>query len=614
MLALLAAFWVASADVQRESLWFDEGYTLYIIRDEGQPPDRVTGVARFVWHSLTSAVARARADVHPPLYFVALDVWTLLAGESVLAVRLLSVWFGLIGVAATGALGKRLFGYRAGLVAMLALGTASMVVYYSREARMYSLLLALAALAVLAYWRWLRRPTAFRTVIYGAVMAALLYTHYAGVFIILAQGLHLLLTRPRRVWRWLIPAGFGLLLYVPWLPALWWQYTVHGHPSALPFADTQTALDALLFFVTGGYLALYVIPIALNLPRLRRDGPALLMLALWLLVTPAGLLLLNTAIPSIFQVRYAIGALPAGALLLAAGVDSVPDWVAAVGERVARQHRVRGQWLPSLAIIGLVGALVYTQLTVYPFVWPPNPPWEAVVRGAAETRHPLEPALTAIPEASPAAYYDRLFGLRRGLALNLGWRWQESYEMAGYVQRLADSDSVWVMMPGTFASTWDAARDLLADRHVGYRDGVDTMIFYRFDRGKGDDLHFRFGDLLGYDGGIQNHLYARAGENFCFKVELQALADVADDYAIDFYLTQGYGTIRALTTLRPGAYAAGQPIDLAPCIAMPADTPAGPHHLRMRAYNPANNQPAPVIEGDKVYWGAEIILALVSVE
>jgi hypothetical protein len=66
--------------------------------------------------------------------------------------------------------------------------------------------------------------------------------------------------------------------------------------------------------------------------------------------------------------------------------------------------------------------------------------------------------------------------------------------------------------------------------------------------------------------------------------------------------------------LKPGAYAAGQTIHLSPCIALPAETPAGPHHLRMRVYNPANNQPAPVIEDEDIYWGAEIVFALVSVE
>jgi 4-amino-4-deoxy-L-arabinose transferase-like glycosyltransferase len=162
-LILLAAFAIVTIDSQRDSLWFDEAYTLYIVRDEGRPPDGLTDTARFVFNSLRSAIQRTREDVHPPLYFVLFDVWTMLVGESAYAARLPSALAGLIGLAATYALGKRLFDWRTGLIAAALLGTASIFIYYSREARMYTLLLALAALATLAYLRWREHPTWGRT-------------------------------------------------------------------------------------------------------------------------------------------------------------------------------------------------------------------------------------------------------------------------------------------------------------------------------------------------------------------------------------------------------------------------------------------------------------------
>ena len=45
-----------------------------------------------------------------------------------------------------------------------------------------------------------------------------------------------------------------------------------------------------------------------------------------------------------------------------------------------------------------------------------------------------------------------------------------------------------------------------------------TMVFYRFDKGEGDHLKFRFGNLLAYEGGIQHQLFAQAGEDFCFEI------------------------------------------------------------------------------------------------
>jgi 4-amino-4-deoxy-L-arabinose transferase-like glycosyltransferase len=157
-LALLAAFWVATTHLQRDSLWIDEGYSLSIVRDD-QAPESLRDLHGFLLSSLRDTVAGIADDVHPPLYFLLLDGWTWLAGESVFSVRLLSTFFATLGLAATYALGRRLFDYRAGLIALLILGTAGMMVYYSREARMYTLLLAIGALAMLAYLRWLDRPT-----------------------------------------------------------------------------------------------------------------------------------------------------------------------------------------------------------------------------------------------------------------------------------------------------------------------------------------------------------------------------------------------------------------------------------------------------------------------
>lgn len=602
-LLLLAAFTIATLGSQRDSLWFDEAYTLYIVRDAGRPPDGLADTARFVFNSLRSAVQRARADVHPPLYFGLFDLWALLTGESAYTARLPSALAGLTGLAATYALGKRLSDARTGLIAAALLGTASIFVYYSREARMYTLLLALAALATMAYLRWRERPSRGRTLIYGLLLAALAYTHYAGVLVLLTHALHLLLTQPRLIPRLLLPGGIALALFAPWIPSALWQLNAHGGPAAPPFTRADVALTELLFFFTGGYWLLYLIPLVAIIPRIRQHKDILLLLLLWLLVTPLALLLLNLWIPGVYQVRYSLGVLPAGALLVAWGITSPPSPLS------IRWGVKRGETGVRLLFLAVV---VYTQLTVYPAVWPAKSRWDEAVRQMTRTRQPQEPAMTIIPAHTPAAYYDRLYGIRRGIALDLAWRWQEPSDMAAYVSHMRKAESVWVVMPSTYVSTWDALRDLLAERHVGYRDTVMDMIFYRLDSGAVGDLQFRFADQWGYDGGIQHHLYAIPGEDFCFTFNLTALAEIAPGSTIDFELTQGYGTVRAKITQDLGAYAAGETAELAPCIPVSADNPAGPHHLRARIYD-ANGQALPLLEGDDLYWGDVLMFALVSV-
>jgi uncharacterized membrane protein len=96
----------------------------------------------------------------------------------------------LISLSATYALANRLFDRRTALIAALLLAVSHFFIYYSREARMYSLFMAIATLCMWAYLRWMHKQSRGRTIAYGLCMGLLLHTHYIGVFIILAQLIH----------------------------------------------------------------------------------------------------------------------------------------------------------------------------------------------------------------------------------------------------------------------------------------------------------------------------------------------------------------------------------------------------------------------------------------
>ncbi len=270
----------------------------------------------------------------------------------------------------------------------------------------------------------------------------------------------------------------------------------------------------------------------------------------------------------------------------------------------------RGEVIASIISVIFLAALLYTQLTLYPYLWPAKPDWDSAVRQVTAIRQPLEPALTAIPNHSPAAYYARQIPLEQGLVVDLGWRWQEPEAMASYAKKLGSVPSVWLMMPSSTVSSWDAARDLLATRHVGYRESVMDMLFYRFDSGPGEGLRFQFGDALAYPDGIGQVLYAVPGEDFCFTLDLEALADLDAAYRAEFALTQGYDTIRARTNLTLEAAQTGETLHLAPCLPLPPETPAGPDHLRLRVTDEAG-QALPLLDNGTIYWGETLVLALV---
>jgi hypothetical protein len=111
-----------------QSLWNDEGISF--VQSTRTLPDIISNSAR---------------DIHPPLYYVLLAGWRVLVGESEFALRALSALFSLITVAFAYALGKRLYGYIAGIAAALFVALNTFSIYYAQELRMYSLLTLIAA-------------------------------------------------------------------------------------------------------------------------------------------------------------------------------------------------------------------------------------------------------------------------------------------------------------------------------------------------------------------------------------------------------------------------------------------------------------------------------------
>lgn len=672
-LALLAAFFIATYNLQHDSLWYDEGWSLWAVHSDEPMPKSPSSAVQWLRANLTTTLARVRGDVHPPLYFLALDGWVIAAGESVFVTRLLSVLFGMIALAATYAVGTALWDRAAGLMSLVILAAASFFVYYTREVRMYTLLMAFASLSTWAYLCWEKKPTLRRTLLYGITLAALIYTHYAGTLVIAAQGLHFAITRLKRMVatrqmplfhiRPVLPLLIGAALYVPWLPVMLAQIRINnGRPLALPVPTDWGAVEALWDIVTSGMWSQFALPFEVALvggvlillvqtrqPRkpsvpwalIASSFDKLLLLLLWLLITPVVLLALNAWVTPVFQIRYNIALLPAGALLAAWGLWMVSQLALPLPTHSGVRNQIPDRQLltkvtfalrtpyPALIVtVLLLIQIAYTELAMYTQFWPEKSRWNAAVAQMVAARQPLEPALLDFTAESVVAYYDRQMGLRRGISINLGWRDHTPTELRTLVEKLQRAPSVWVVMRSNYPNDWDALAALNGTRVVGYRDSVINVVFYRFDLpsalGDGlnplaqDHLRFQFGDLLAYTGGIGHQLYVRAGETFRLSVPLTltTLQPLNSSYTVGVYLTEGYNTQRARWDMPLPAHQSGETITLMPQWTLPADLPPGIDHLRLIVYqgDPASNR-LPLLESDqRLYWGTELIFAEVIVD
>lgn len=112
-----------------QSLWLDEAINVIAAKN----------------YSLLNLITEyAEADFHPPGFFIILWFWGKLFGYSEIAVRIPSVIFGLGTILITYLIGKKLDSKKLGILAALLIAINPLHIYYSQEARMYSM----AALAV----------------------------------------------------------------------------------------------------------------------------------------------------------------------------------------------------------------------------------------------------------------------------------------------------------------------------------------------------------------------------------------------------------------------------------------------------------------------------------
>ena len=215
---------------------------------------------------LPDLLRRVAGDVHPPLYYLLLKGWMTLAGDSPIALRSLSVAFGVIAVGLAYRLAVRWLSRSAAIVTLAWLAVSPHLIFYSQEARMYAPATAFALAACLAYRRWVEsgfaRPG--RLAAFAVAMTGALYLHYFTALVLVALWTHLAVarrpavgerlprsstrgvvrdpTRAPNFWRdWLVTNAAVLAACLPWIPTAAAQI-VRGQswradvsPADLPF-------------------------------------------------------------------------------------------------------------------------------------------------------------------------------------------------------------------------------------------------------------------------------------------------------------------------------------------------------------------------------------------
>jgi len=155
----------------------------------------------------------------PPLYYALAWIWTQFAGTGEWGLRSLSAVAGVATIPVAYFVGRELRGARAGVIAAALIAVNPMLLWYSQEARAYSLLALFCALSLLFCVRALQadRDEGGKRdfVLWGVFSALALATHYFAVFPLLAEVALLLRRRGRAAWPGLWIVGIAAALLAP---------------------------------------------------------------------------------------------------------------------------------------------------------------------------------------------------------------------------------------------------------------------------------------------------------------------------------------------------------------------------------------------------------------
>ncbi len=208
-LALLIPLYVAARlwRLDASCLWFDEIFSVH--------------AARHSWNGLLSFAA---ADlIHPPLFYALLKIWMLAGGQTLLWLRLFPALVACAAVAPFLLLARELkLRPSETNLTLLLMAANGYLIKYAQELRMYSLLLFFTLCSLWLFVKMCRTRDATRTVLSSLFVVNLLlvYTHYYGWLVVVAEAFILLLWRCERLRAFLLSIIALALCYVPWVYAV----------------------------------------------------------------------------------------------------------------------------------------------------------------------------------------------------------------------------------------------------------------------------------------------------------------------------------------------------------------------------------------------------------
>jgi len=222
----VASFAVRVFRLDFYSLWYDEVSTVFLVQ-----PGTESSAMRTIINATGSEILH-------PLYYLILSAWVKFAGSSVWAVRFPSVVFGSCAVIIYAVMlyqtgGRKVFPFA------LLLAVSPFLVWYSRDARPYALIMFLTGLHLLFYINVLHNPSS-KVYLAGLILTGII-SMYSGIFISMLIATELTWSFFRR--RLTEIGALTLVLFLA-LPLFWQGYRTFFQRRSDRYRDLPTGMSA----------------------------------------------------------------------------------------------------------------------------------------------------------------------------------------------------------------------------------------------------------------------------------------------------------------------------------------------------------------------------------
>ena len=394
ILIILIATFVRLIGIASRPIWYDEAFAILFSEK---------GPAAMLFGTLTATSAGA-ADIHPLGYYTILWMWMRVFGESLPAVRMLSILAGVTTVFFIYLLSKELFSQKIAVLAALFVALAPFPIHYSQEIRMYSFLALWLVIATYAYVRGSRDKSWKWWGVFSVSAALAQYTQNLATFYLIPLAITPLFKRDKKTILSVAIAGIGaLFLYLPWLVQLPSQFNKISNAYWVERPGIAKLFTLILTYVTNlplpeGWLfpALFVALAAMSIGLLQtfrkpNQSPS----ALWLLylsfAPPLLLFLFSQWVPVYLERAL----LPSGVIFCV--------WLAWSLFDTALPDILRNIFLGLLGIAAFIG--IVQHITYHDFPYAPYQALDRSLRAQMESGDAIihSNKLSLLP----ALYFDR---------------------------------------------------------------------------------------------------------------------------------------------------------------------------------------------------------------